>query len=1359
MPQSEFLPFGGLNQDDSIVVPVTPTQGGLKSPFEVGDYRYALNARIGSSRGDNFGDIENIKGTTQSTAYYATQSSINSNNTFLGSINGWTNSGSSPKVAWAYGSANGYSGAKVTLSAVLLQSKILYQTSAITAGDTISVSYLFGRNLVVSDPSLIVGLYLCFMNGSTEISSVYLDNLNSYGAGISNPGSNKTLSAPVTCTGIGFKVAVGGDFNMSTIQYAFNKFLVQHNFTGLSTPPSGRNKVIGKYEDYEFQQVYAFLWNENNNHTIVRWDALTNTTYELLKWSGLNWKENYFIKAAKLDNWLAFTGKNDNNIAPRLIDVNTISDLYQALGSTNFREFHISHHKWAPVMPPIPRLYYDGTINNYETLKNKAYQFSIQYIYKGKLKSRFSPISKAAVTASCGIQQVGMSFKDKLITSIEVDIPGMILDNPGANTQYNYFDHTDIKFQKAVESIVIAYREGALDLWRIWKTVPVDSSFNRYQYFSGDADNTPIAPEDFDQVFDTVPFEAGTVEAIDNRFVYGDCLNEKEVVTNFDITTPSVNGSDLTGWASSYPNGFSSLSSPQQDDIRRRNSLSQFTFKSRSKYKFCTQFLHHTGWRSLGYTTDAFGATTVGPGSPYQSLAYSFKIPSTSTPPKWAVAYQIMRTNSLNIDSFMYGVVNQFIPILDNIEKTVDRLSIPDRVKDTIKNHFANIDLVNANNVKDEIIASQSDYAAGANPFDRFTTELGVQSQPTTPTGLANSTPGVLDLLKRNPLRGQVGYELYNITLATLIADSSRIMIDVNNWYSASKKNTTADNPTTNKLYYNFREGDRVRFVGSTVANPSSESQTKIFDVPIMLFTGKCIMVERPADCLWVPGSTAFFITDFRIEVYTPKISNASDFTFYEMGEVYPILYPGTDNRDFAKRDWTYTDNASVTSNTYGPFNIFNKIPLFYADCLAYGRTVYRDFINGVFTSVLADDIGISMNPDPAMNYDYWDKYNGRATLTYKDLPPVVPFTTQARFSGKIIERSLVNQLNRFKAEDQVIYPSEYGRIRNIVNTNNAQVESTGTILLMIGEREAWSVYVNRTTLEDLSGRTQVSLSNKVLGSYNALLGSQGTLNPESVCSYNGNVYWWNAIKGSWVRYGRDGLTEISSYKMTNWFREIGNLLITKYLTSELPVVISSYDSFNDELVIYMDHSSLPSTFRGYQYYKGMMFSERDNRWKSAHNYTPEMFARMNNQLMSYKQGSLYLHETSNTYNTFYGVKYDSKIEPVFNKELTSVKHWQFLILLATNQWSVERIISEYRGLDALIQSRIPLDDFEKREDTYWAAIKRNINTANVQNAIIEGDPVRCKAIQVLFNLDPSVNYLSLLHSVFAEYTESPKNP
>jgi hypothetical protein len=346
------------------------------------------------------------------------------------------------------------------------------------------------------------------------------------------------------------------------------------------------------------------------------------------------------------------------------------------------------------------------------------------------------------------------------------------------------------------------------------------------------------------------------------------------------------------------------------------------------------------------------------------------------------------------------------------------------------------------------------------------------------------------------------------------------------------------------------------------------------------------------------------------------------------------------------------------------------------------------------------------------------------------------------------------------REEDQFVYPSEYGRIRDLVATAHAQVESVGAILVAIGEREAWSIYVNRTTIEDISGRTQLALSDRVLGSFNTLLGSHGTFNPESVSKNRGRVYWWNALDGSWIRYGRDGLTEISEYKMRNWFAEIGDLMVTKYQTAELPLAISEFDNFNKELITFQDHSTLPATFRDYATYKGMLFSETDVRWKSAHSFQPEMMGKMNNQIVMFKNGSPFLYENpAALYSTFFGTKYDVLWEPVFNDDMDMMKVWNSYAIIATDKWSLERIWSEYRGLKNKQQSSVVLSQLKEKEDNYFTSINRDENTPAKANPGIEGNAMRSKAIRVLMKLDPSVTHLSLLHYADATPIESKKNP
>lgn len=1417
-----------MNQDDSIITPGQDAAG--KNLFEVGDYRYAANARIGSSRTDNFGDLENIRDRVEVDNYYALQQ-ILQNGDFNSGLTSWLqlDEGASFRT-WIFsgqyarlqvvpdstapttnfpisnftiaydtdqwptsqftqanflqadqftvGQAVVFDGSTYTGGIVVAVggsyivfqttfqgdeggvniegpdgppyyvptafiSKVFYQTSASIASLTVRLKFYISINVAVTDGSL----NLVYLNGTTILSEVPLDTGN-----IGSLNYNQEITIPANCDGIGIRLS-GTVVEEMTADLQF--FTLESFAFSQGTRPAGNEKVIGRYEDYEFQRLYYCVYNDQGNHCIRYWDAVNNHIVEVLQWSGLNWLSTTYVKLAKLDNWMAFT---DRRNPPRLIDVDTISQLKATLDA-EFREFHISFHKWAPTVPAIPRVYYDTVTNNYEKLKNKVYHFSYRYIYYGNLKSRWSPISKGAT-----VGRAGDFYGARILTSIEVDIPGCIYDDPSdTTTAYNYFGHTDIKFTQAVKSIELAFRDGETELWKLWKRVDVNPAFNRFQYFNGDGYLTPLPQDDFEQLFDSVPFLAGTVEAIDNRFVFADCLDEQPPVTDMQIDdVESIVGID--SWGESSPSQFPQFATTPREKLLRLNQLSNLTFKDRSLYKVGLQFLYPSGWRTAVYTTEnwLYKISDIGGyDSGIQRTAFNFKIPDIFKPPVGAVGYQLMRTNSLNIDYYMFGIVNKFIPIIDDVSTILDQVEIPEDVKNRIRQHFENNRTVSGDDLTAEIEKeTQAVIDADNAKINRRKKRLkrwtrvgnianAVFADPIAIGFRTLQNKTVNKWLSNNSIAGKLQQELRKTKEINLIADASRICIDISNWYFGAKETATKEYPL-NKLFYNFREGDRVRFVGATVTNPTV-NQLQEFDVPIIEYTGKAIIIERPADLLWVSKIDTASPRNFNIEVYTPKTAISDDHVFYETGEWYPILYPGTGDRDFAKRDFTFTNNASVTLTQAGPFDIFNKMPFFYGDSYFVLKTVYRDKTLGPGSA--ESPMFTSMNPDQDETFGYWDHNNGRAAIAYDDLPVVRFKQTQARFGGKIVEESFVNNLNNMREQDQFVYPSEYGRIRDLVNTSNAQVESVGAILLAIGEREAWSIYVGRTTLEDLSGRTQVALADDILGSFNTLLGSHGTLNPESVCKNRGRVWWWNALDGSWIRYGRDGLTEISEYKMRNWFAELGDMVITKYQTDELPVVLAEFDNFNKEVVTYQNHSSLPSTFRGYPIYKGALFSETDTRWKSTHSFTPEMMGKMNNQMVMFQGGSVFLYEKAETYLT------DVYWEPVFNDGPALKKVWQAFSITATNKWSVERILSEYRGLKTKQQTTIPMTSFVEKEDNYYAPIPRDVNTPNVSNPKIEGDMMRSKAIQVLMKLDPSVDYLSLLHYVNAELADSPKNP
>lgn len=1065
--------------------------------------------------------------------------------------------------------------------------------------------------------------------------------------------------------------------------------------------PTGVNFPIGKYEDKQLRKVFFVLHNSNNQHVIGEYRSQEKAVYELLRWDGLNLVKKY-ISMARIGNYLIITQKGNK---PRIIDFTTIFSLKQTLGA-KFCEFHISFSKWAPAGPPVLRGFEIG--NGTPELKKGLFQFSYRYVFIGGFRSRWSPLSQC-VSSLYTLNNVAMA-------SIRLMHPGLIYDSVDINNPRN---HQDEEFYRVIEYIELAFRSSSIDVWRIYKTIkPTNPADLMLSAFINKTIGTPVDPNDFSQDYDEVPLASGCCEVIDNRVMFGNNLEEHEFVDDNDfiegVETYST-GASFNSWLNTFPkslfSGFQALSTADDALLTDMNKIRQQAYKSRGIYKHAVEFRDETGKKSLAYTTDAwinYIPDSAPDGVSIEKIfACGFKFKDSFKPPIWATSYQILRTNCINIDYFIFGVVNQFKLLVDDVTPTDDTVTNPVEAR-TMANDFF------------------------------------------------NSGPSASSL----PLFSRYIAQTRKTKVITDVTKASRIFIDITNWYNAAKNTGSDTDYPLNKIFYEYLQGDYVRFYASTVASPTDD-QIKIYDVPIIEFTGRGIIIEKPAGIAWVPG-TGVAASKYVVEVYRPKKALlATDLVYYEMGEWYPVTNPGTPSRDFLKRDWRWTSRIGVSATQYKGHYAFHKLPLFAGDIHRFNRDYFYNYRDVTYTGVFNANIA-SMNPDPELVYDRWERNNGRPNTAYTSKPLIAYKETQIRFGGKYFQDALYNNINNFVPRDQYLYPQEYGSITEIMNVTSYQVESVGSILFALFSNKTVSIYINRTTLQDLSGRTQISLSDRVLGAYNSSLGDNGCINPESISYSNkGNVYWWDQFSANWVRYGRDGNTEISSYNMSSWFKELGEVLEPLYTSEDQPWIISEFDSWMGELLTYVTHPSMPALFRGYADYKGVVFNEDRNQWKYVHSYDAEMYGKVNNEIIGFKENKIFIHEGGNDYGSLYGTKRACKIEPVFNINANQNKLWQTISEIASHRWSVERTLSEYFGSRIEQESSLALDKLIPKEFTFYSELLADRNTPNYTNpdlAKVNGDRLRSKIIRVLLRLDDQVVTRSLLHMIILGYADSPKN-
>ncbi len=1081
----------------------------------------------------------------------------------------------------------------------------------------------------------------------------------------------------------------------------------------VGTAPSGVNIARGRCEDISNGRVFWPVYNDGGDHTILMWVKKERRIYEILKWSGLNFNAQSQVSMCLINKYLTLVdGIATTSNPPRMVNVDEVYDTKFILGS-NFSEYHISLAKWAPLQPPLPLLNEGATVN--EVAGHGMYQFSYRYVFYNGFVTTWSPFSTWVTAESL----------PATLTKIDVSIIGFTFDyETPANTGY---DNSSIKWYQVVQFVEVAYRQSQIDPWKMYKRVSINHApldpVTSYSFIDKSNIST-IAQTDIDRYFDAVPFLSTACEAIDNRPMLGN--NKDDIPAHSDFTVENVEVYSATQTAGSWlANGttFPSLTGAQQVLFNHINWIRRYSFKEGGVYKLGIIYQTFSGRTGLVNSPDEWIYSIPSVSNfitaPEGLHALGFTIPGSVLPPVEAVAFQIVRTNCLNISFFITGFINNYKFLQFDTSGVTDDVNTPDSIRSVINDYY------------------NSSGPVASIPLSKRILAVTRKSTVVTSGGVTNA---------------------------------GLIYIDISNWSLSSRaaaSPSTQANPSNN-LFYNYLEGDKVRFWGSTTtANPvTSADLDKRFDCEIIDWTGNGAIVKKPDDLLGL--LTRGLVSDgldkmYTVEIYRPKVYTKDEpVLFYEMGEWYPVTQPGTVSRDYSKRDWRFSSVTDVTAADVVGTTIFDKLPIMYGDVHVVQKNFYFNWV--VNLNGPRHESGSMPFPQMNENKDnaggVWNHNNGRPLLAYQYAPQNLYKYTQLRFGGKFLEDSIFTAINTFRDENQFIYPGEYGPIRALVNTSNTQVDSVGNILLAIGEDQAWSIYVNRVTIDDLSGRTQVGLSDKVLGSYNTLLGGHGTLNGESVSKNNSRVIWWNAKKGTWVRYSRDGLTPISQiYNMKNWFNDLAALIINEYGTSENPKAISVQDNYHETWLTAINHSNLPSTFKGYASYKCAEFHESQDEWKSIFDYMPDVFARLDNEVYSIIGCKVHIHEQGEDYGSFYGVKKDSYWQPISNMGQRQNKVWQYVNLQATDKWSFPSIQGDFKSNGATMQeTELLLENLTEREGLFVSELLRDENSVNKTNAIVTGNSMRGRALTLMLKLDPSVTWLSVLNYLIVGFTPSEKN-
>lgn len=1146
---------------------------------------------------------------------------------------------------------------------------------------------------------------------------------------------------------------------------------------------SGRYKCIGAYDNKLSNRLYYFVWSEIGNHSILEYNADNNTIQLVIYGAALNFQEFNVIpeqNIALIENLLYWT---DGVNPPRKININRAkSGLI-----SGFDDTVISAIKAAPVYAPQTSFETDTTVKQ-NSVRGKLFQFRYAWIYEDNEQSAWSPISKVALPLDEGQYRPNQFYPTELNNNIRIDIDLGGIDvkrvkiafregnkgdfylfkdidktiNIPLPTSYNFFndesysaldnngqqgmrlfDWLPLKAdsQALIDGNIITYggiTEGYdpveinVDIAKVTgtlpKTAPPDkANLLTNQYTPTGTYGVPLTPSstanDFRNFFNRTS-GSNTIAGISWFFKWskGSIPNFSGLSGyNFNTLLNISRDPAGSGWESGDPDSIWVSEIHSLECLLKNDNQSLGTIKpgvrvilslNISWYNFQNLSPNSRVFTFQEITTATDTATSILNRFKTQinaityndnnvNLSFSCSVGSYSR----AYGYDINVVQSPTYGSILDVQVKALVPPAN----VIGTLNLP--IPCLVGTSSINIDTYSAWTTKSlKTLKMGAKHSIGIVYKDKYG-RSGLTNAPLNksfyvefPTERGISNGSITDVVgldltinHKAPLWASTYQIVYtgNQTIEKIETSAGYngfIQLRLKSVANASGVNDALQGSFTNletyknstseviELNYEFTKGDRIRFI----KDGSDNYYQSYVDVEVVSYdsTAKSIIFKKPN--ITITG-------DVVVEIYTPKKTISNEF-YYEVGEAFPCI----DGEHYGDINQVIDSSGIVTAPAVVQLRDIGDVYLKYR-------------ISPIFTQV--EDYNFS----DFYSSDSWDK--GRTNIIDNNIKQIYRPST-IRFSKPFIPETNINGLSRFDDFSFEAYDQKYGSIKLMYAEDKS--------LNIFQQLKVGQIGVGQNTIYGNDGNVIGTVRNetKVLSDIRYYAGEYGIGNhPESFAVYGNMKYWVDVKRGVVLRLGGDGITPISEYGMHNYFNDTLESLNTNAANTK---IFGVYDVRFDEYIIHLTSDNVKET---------IAFSEYKKKWVTFYSYMPDFMISNKSGLVSFKEGQLYTHNTSNNYNRFYNSQYNTIIEFLSNIEPSAIKFYNSIFVEASHVFAMSSATNQYGQKTSLLTS-----DFEDSEGVWKAALLKDENTPNVQNALIEGDTMRCHSLTIrLENNDPEL--------------------
>jgi len=326
-------------------------------------------------------------------------------------------------------------------------------------------------------------------------------------------------------------------------------------------------------------------------------------------------------------------------------------------------------------------------------------------------------------------------------------------------------------------------------------------------------------------------------------------------------------------------------------------------------------------------------------------------------------------------------------------------------------------------------------------------------------------------------------------------------------------------------------------------------------------------------------------------------------------------------------------------------------------------------------------------------------------------------------YSGVFNSRTGINQTNVFSVGEDITKTADPS------NASIQRLYAEDTNLIIFQEHKVSRALIDKDAIYNAEGGGSVTSSNLVIGVIQPYSGEYGiSKNPESFAVYGYQKYFSDRNNNCILRLSNNGITEISSFGMRDYFRDEVNRVYTNASGGR---ILGGYDMHNDQYVVSTQVVKGPASN-----FSTLSFDETAKGWVSFFTFKPDQMFSVTNQFYTAKSDKIYHHYSNTNRGNFYGVDNKSKVTVSFNASPVNSKTFNTVDYEGSNGWELESFKSDPTGSDTqpVIEWRSSFDETNGVYSYYEGEYVQADSSATVSESLV-GTSVLIKT-----NVEPVVN-------------------